>query len=169
MSWEEREQHQAEGLCFQCHKLGHFTRNCPEANNQASTSKVTSQNIDIDFGNVESLREISENSWQTGGIELTMMEPTAEPAQEQTTDYTPRSVEIGDPLSERAALRLTEGVMYPGDNLYCPIRPSSNRFLVYLAIGGQHVIYDSGHHWHDNGVIFIDTHILMDPSLRLDS
>ena len=121
MSREERERHRAEGLCFRCHKLGHFTQNCPEANNQASTSKVTSQNVDIDFGNVESLHEISENSRQTGGIELTMMEPTAEPAQEQTTDYTPRSVEIGDPLSERAALRLTEGVMYPGNNPYRPI------------------------------------------------
>jgi len=78
MSHEEREQHRAEGLCFRCHKQGHFTRNCPEANNEASNSKVTNQSVDIDFGNVESLREMSENSRRTDGIELSMMNPTGE-------------------------------------------------------------------------------------------
>ena len=171
MSREERERHRAEGLCFRCHKPGHFTRNCPEVNKEASTSKVTNQNVDIDFGNIESLREMSENSRRTDGIELSMMDPTDESVRELlSTDYTPNPREIGDPLSERAAQRLTEGTMYPGDNPFRPIRPSRDRFLVYPAIGGRHAIYDSEHHWHDSdGIILIDTGTLMDPNLRLDS
>jgi len=98
---------------------------------------VTNQNVDIDFGNIESLREMSENSRQTDGIELSMMDPTNESVPElPSADYTPNPREIGDPLSEHAAQRLTEGTMYPGDNPFRPIRPSHDRFLVYPAIGG---------------------------------
>ena len=99
MSREEHERHRAEGLCFRCHKPGHFTRNCPEANKEASTSKVTSQNVDIDFGNIKSLREMSENSCRAGGIEFNMMEPI-KLVPEQPSDYMPRPGEIGEPLSE---------------------------------------------------------------------
>ena len=135
MSREEHERHQAEGLCFRCHKPGHFTCNCPEANKEASTSKVTSQNVDIDFGNVESLREMSENSRRAGRIEFNMMEPI-ELVPEQPSDYMPRPGEIGEPLSERAARRLAEGMIYPGDDPYHPIRPIEDRFLVYQTVGG---------------------------------
>jgi len=51
-----------------------------------------------------------------------MMDPTDESVPELcSTDYTPNPREIGDPLSECAAQRLTKGAMYPGDNLFRPI------------------------------------------------
>ena len=66
MSSEEQERHKAEGLCFICHKSGHFSRNCPERNKVASTSSkppgVASFGIDLDFGDIENQRELSTRS-----------------------------------------------------------------------------------------------------------
>ena len=62
MSQEEQERHKAEGLCFICHKAGHFSRNCPERNKVPSTSNkppgVASFGVNIDFGDVKNQREL---------------------------------------------------------------------------------------------------------------
>ncbi|EGN94765.1 hypothetical protein SERLA73DRAFT_77506 [Serpula lacrymans var. lacrymans S7.3] len=39
LSTEEREKHVAEGRCFICHELGHFSRNCPHRNAVSSQRK----------------------------------------------------------------------------------------------------------------------------------
>ena len=169
MSCEEHECHRAERVCFGCHKPGHFTQNCPESNNRATTSKVTNQTINIDLGNVESLQEPSEETQQPlGGINLGMMEPTDEWVPEQLNEYTPIPWEIGDPLSTCAVQRLADRVPYPGNNPYRLIHPSSDRFLVYQITGGFHVVYDSEHYWDSNGgAAMIETCTLMDPDFRI--
>ncbi|KAI6146029.1 hypothetical protein BKA82DRAFT_4357359 [Pisolithus tinctorius] len=56
LSKDEQERHKAEGLCYICHKPGHFSHNCPTRHTVSSLSKpprVASFGIDVDFGNVE--------------------------------------------------------------------------------------------------------------------
>lgn len=51
LSKDEQERHKAEGLCYICHKSGHFSRNCPERQKVSSSSKppgVTSFGVDVD-------------------------------------------------------------------------------------------------------------------------
>ena len=66
MSNEEQERHKAEGLCFICHKLGHFLQNCPDRNKVPSTSGklpgVVSFGIGVDFRDVENQQELSAHS-----------------------------------------------------------------------------------------------------------
>ena len=73
MSNKEQEQHKAEGLCFVCHKSGHFSRNCPERNKVPSKSDkppgIQSFGVGVDFGDVENQRELSKRSQ---GCELTI-------------------------------------------------------------------------------------------------
>jgi len=66
LSNEEQERHKAEGLCFVCHKPGHFSRNCPDRNKVPSASDkppgVASFGIGVDFGDIEKQRELSTRS-----------------------------------------------------------------------------------------------------------
>jgi len=66
LSNEEQERHKAEGLCFICHKSGHFSRNCPNRNKVSSDSMkppgVVSFGIGVDFGDIENQRELSARS-----------------------------------------------------------------------------------------------------------
>ena len=70
MSQEKQERHKAKGLCFICHKAGHFSRNCPERNKVPSTSNkppgVASSGVNVDFGDVENQRELSMRSQESG-------------------------------------------------------------------------------------------------------
>ena len=70
MSQEKQERHKAEGLCFICHKAGHFSRNCPERNKVPSTSNkppgVASSGVNVDFGDVENQCELSMRSQESG-------------------------------------------------------------------------------------------------------
>ena len=64
MSNEEHERHTAEGLCFICHKSGHFAQNCPDRNKVSSTESdeppgIESFRINIDFGDIEIQHELS--------------------------------------------------------------------------------------------------------------
>ncbi|KIN96702.1 hypothetical protein M404DRAFT_33044 [Pisolithus tinctorius Marx 270] len=62
LSKEEQERHKAEGLCFICHKSGHFSRNCPDRHTVSTSSKppgVTSFGVDIDFGDIECQRQLA--------------------------------------------------------------------------------------------------------------
>jgi len=66
LSNEEQERHKAKGLCFICHKSGHFSRNCPDRNKVSSDSTkppgVVSFGIGVDFGDIENQRELSARS-----------------------------------------------------------------------------------------------------------
>lgn len=65
LSKDEQERHKAEGLCFICHKSGHFSRNCPERHKVSSSSKppgVSSFGVDVDFGDVENQRHLALSS-----------------------------------------------------------------------------------------------------------
>ena len=63
MSMEEQEWHKAEGLCFVCHKSGHFLCNCPDRNKVPSTSNkplgVMNFGINVDFGDVKNQHKLS--------------------------------------------------------------------------------------------------------------
>lgn len=57
------ERHKAKGLCFVCHKSGHFSRDCPERKKVPSTldkpPDIENFGIDTDFGDVENQRQLS--------------------------------------------------------------------------------------------------------------
>ena len=65
LSKDEQERHKSEGLCFNCHQAGQFSRNCPDFNKVASSSKgssppgVTSFRMNIDYAAIEDQRESS--------------------------------------------------------------------------------------------------------------
>lgn len=68
LSKDEQERHKAEGLCFICHKLGHFSRNCPERQKISSSKPpgVSSFGVDVDFGDVERQRQAGLlSTWMT--------------------------------------------------------------------------------------------------------
>ena len=57
MSREERERHQAEGLCFRFYKPGHFTRNCPDSGGGALEPQPRSWSV---FPRYDSLVSLSQ-------------------------------------------------------------------------------------------------------------
>ena len=65
LSKDEQERHKSEGLCFNCHRAGHFSWNCPDLNKVASSSKissppgVTSFRMNINYAAIEDQRELS--------------------------------------------------------------------------------------------------------------
>lgn len=69
MSMEEQERHKAEGLCFVCHKSGHFLCNCPDRNKVPSTSNkplgVMNFGINVDFGDVKNQHKLSIHSQES--------------------------------------------------------------------------------------------------------
>jgi len=78
LSKGEEEQRKAEGLCFMCSGTGHFSRNCPQRNKVASSSKgdappgVTSYGVEVDFGDIESQRGLSKAT--TSGVHANLMD-----------------------------------------------------------------------------------------------
>lgn len=66
MSNEEQEWHKAKGLCFICHKPGHFSRNCPDRNDVMSMESnkppgMESFGINVNFGDLENQHKLSEH------------------------------------------------------------------------------------------------------------
>jgi len=65
LSKDEQERHKSEGLCFNCHRAGHFSRNCPDLNKVTLSSTgsnppgVTSFGVNIDYATIEEQRESS--------------------------------------------------------------------------------------------------------------
>ncbi|KIM69226.1 hypothetical protein SCLCIDRAFT_19845 [Scleroderma citrinum Foug A] len=65
LSKDEQEKHKSEGLCFNCHQVGHFSRNCPDLNKVTSSSKglsppgITTFRINIDYATIKEQRESS--------------------------------------------------------------------------------------------------------------
>ena len=68
LSKEEQERHKADGLCFHCHRAGHFSRNCPDLNKVPSGSKgsdppgVPTFGVSIDYDAIEDQRAQSQAS-----------------------------------------------------------------------------------------------------------
>lgn len=78
LSQEEQERHKAEGLCYICHKAGHFSRNCPERQKVSSSSKppgVSSFGVDVDFGDVENQRQLARSSECDPSVTLNFINP----------------------------------------------------------------------------------------------
>ena len=59
---------EADGLCFNCHRAGHFSRNCPDLNKVSSSSRgigppgVSTFGVNIDYGVIEDQHEWSQAS-----------------------------------------------------------------------------------------------------------
>ncbi|KIK11107.1 hypothetical protein PISMIDRAFT_19808 [Pisolithus microcarpus 441] len=73
LSKEDQERHKAKGLCYICHKSGHFSRNCPDRQKVTSSGKppgVTSFGVDVDFGDVEQQRHLAKESEHEPGVSL---------------------------------------------------------------------------------------------------
>jgi len=111
LSKDEEERRKAEGLCFICSGTGHFSRNCPQRNKVASSSKgnsppgVTSYGVDIDFGDVECQRGLSKAS--TSGVHANLVEPYESDSQGENIDDLPELMSDEYSLTEVESLLAT--------------------------------------------------------------
>lgn len=196
LSKDEQERHKSEGLCYICHKSGHFSRNCPDRHKVSSSSKppgVSSFGIDVDFGDVEAQRQLAISS----GSDLKVMsnfihlrgpgEPNTDDPDDDLPDLESvwsdddvynraqfygeriKGPTIGSPLEDRAAECLS-GICYPGDDPNSLGTFMDTRFVVYSIGDGKHVIIESEQDvLGPDDRITIDTELLRRPAFRIDS
>ncbi|KIN95766.1 hypothetical protein M404DRAFT_33908 [Pisolithus tinctorius Marx 270] len=85
LSKEEQERHKAEGLCFICHKSGHFSRNCPDRQtvlNASKSSGVTSFGVGVDFRDIECQRQLASLSRHSPEVSLNFIQARGPTIQE---------------------------------------------------------------------------------------
>ncbi|KIO10654.1 hypothetical protein M404DRAFT_20901 [Pisolithus tinctorius Marx 270] len=85
LSKEEQERHKVEGLCFICHKLGHFSRNCPDRQtvlNAGKSSGVMSFGVGVDFGDIECQRQLASSSRHGPEVSLNFIQARGPTIQE---------------------------------------------------------------------------------------
>ncbi|KIO06696.1 hypothetical protein M404DRAFT_66349, partial [Pisolithus tinctorius Marx 270] len=170
LSKDEQECHKAEGLCFICHKSGHFSRNCPDRRTVSSSGKppgITSFGVDMDFGDVESQRHLARSTENDNEVSVNFIQtrgPSVQEDNDEPDDDFPDLESVSDDDEE-----LLSGICYPGDDPDSLRTYMDTRFLIYDLKDGRHMIVESKRDMlSPEDRVMIENHLLTDPTFRID-